>query len=212
MGSMLIRDFLRGGVWGAFKDYLCRAKSHRNNQKLSRSSINTYHSSIKMFLLTYMYDETTDAFWNGFIDLVLKLEREHGNNANFSMQQCAIRHFLLYMKPHVHETISPLQNCPRCLRTACDDPNGSKCVGVVRCFGKCSKLTHSVNEYGICAYCVTKYPIQYGVDVVNSSRRRRHLEYVHDHALIGRTYDPAKHDKLIKRYILEALRWRNHMN
>lgn len=206
-GPISIRAFILSGIWGSFKDYLRGASSHRNNQKLSRSSINTYHSSIKMFLLTYMCDETTDVFWNGYIELVLRLEREHGNNANFSMQQCAIRHFLQYMEPYRYATL-PVANCSRCLRAICE----GECVGVVRCFGKCSKLTHSTNEHGICAYCMSKYPIQYGETGGNSSRRRRHLEYVHDHALIGRKYDSNKHDKLIKGYVMEALRWHSHMN
>ena len=49
-----------------------------------------------------------------------------------------------------------------------------------------------------------KYPILYGE---SSNRRSRYVEYVHDHALIGRRYDPSKHDRMIRDEILEALRW-----
>ena len=311
--------FVGGPVWGAFKSYLHVAKSHRNRTPLSQSSINTYHSSIKIFLLTYLRDEQIDVLWNGHVDAILALERSRGNNANFSMQQCAFRHFYNYMEPHRPLRLKPFTKCPGCLcgcarchgglftlpfgakrakrakltagkgspcealsrgpkgtfggplakpfsevtpfqshqstegvlRRAPTDgaaqrapvtvesrPLGAKrplelsegppsvlwkgvtsekvwsgvCAGVSRCFGKCSKLVSSckLNDDGICAYCLEKYPILYA----HASRRRsRYLEYVNDHALIGRPYDPSKHDRMIRKYILESLRWhdRSHV-
>ena len=208
--------FVDGPVWGAFKVYLHVAKSHRNQTMLSQSSINTYHSSIKIFLLTYLRDSTIDALWNGHVDAILALERSRGNNANFSMQQCAFRHFYNYMESRRPSTVEPFTLCPRCMCGcarchAVPEKGAGSCVGVSRCFGKCSKLVSrcKLNEDGICAYCLDKYPILYA----RASRRRsRYLEYVHDHALIGRPYDPRKHDRMIRAYILESLRWRESLH
>ena len=50
-----------------------------------------------------------------------------------------------------------------------------------------------------------KYPLIYVCGV--GRRRSRYMEYVNDHALIGREYDPTKHDRMIRAYIIEALRW-----
>ena len=206
-GSMLA--FVKGPVWGAFKAYLHVAKSHRNRTPLSQSSINTYHSSIKIFLLTYLRGEPIDVLWNGHVDAILALERSRGNNANFSMQQCAFRHFYNYMEPHRPSAseLRPFTKCPECLcARSCVRCHAGTHAGVSRCFGKCSKLVSSckLNDDGICAYCLEKYPILYA----HASRRRsRYLEYVNDHALIGRPYDPTKHDRMIRKYILESLRW-----
>ena len=181
---------------GAFKSYLHEATSHRNYNQLSRSSINTYHSSIKMFLLTYLRNSTLDSLWNGHIDAVLRLERVYGNNANYSMQQCAFRHFFTYMEPHRPDELAPFTLCERCL-CGCARCHVDGCPGTTRCFGKCCKLVSrcSLSEDGICAYCLEKYPILYSDE---STRRSRYLEYVHDHALIGRAYEPGKHDRMIR--------------
>ena len=204
MGSSIL-EFMRGPLWGEFKSYLHYAESHRSRHSLSQSSINTYHSSIKMFLLTYLRDETIDALWNGHLDAIIDLERTYGNNANFSMQQCAFRHFLLFMEPYRPDVLLPFTRCRDCLQ-----PNiPHTCLGLIRCFGKCSKLVPRVklSESGICEYCTEKYPMIYSETSRRTRRRSRYMEYVTDHALIGREYEPLKHDRMIRAYIIEALRW-----
>jgi hypothetical protein len=133
----------------------------------------------------------------------VRLERDHGNNANFSMQQCALRHFTEYLSMAgavSHAGIS--DTCPLCLWTPrCDSMH--VCEAPIQCFGKCCKLIRA-DSGPVCTYCVLKYPILFGAD---STQRSRHVEYVHDHALFGRAYDASKHDALIRREILKALRW-----
>ena len=142
--------------------------------------------------------------YNGTIDIIVQREREMGNNANFSMQSCALRHFKDYLRDGERDSRLP-SICPKCLCLApCDHSHSCR---VTRCFGKCSKLyaVCRLNSMGICEYCVKKYPILYGT---TSDRRSRYVEYVHDHALIGRAYDPSKHDRIIRDEILQALRWK----
>jgi len=217
-----IRRWMHGPVWVGFKDYLRHTKSHRNGLSLSNSSINTYHSSVKMFLCTYLRDGHVYDLYNGSIEMIVEHEREMGNNANFSMQSCALRHFRDYLGGssvgvrsflNGSAAFHPPGMCGTCLclpgiRRVCD--HSHSCVST-RCFGKCSKLYPPcrLNSVGVCEYCVKKYPILFGAP---STRRSRYVEYVHDHALIGRDYDPSKHDRLIRDEILEAVRWQKWMN
>lgn len=202
-----MHQFMHTAVWLQFKHFLRQTKSHRNGRPLSASSINTYHSSIKMFLLTYLRNARPCDLVNGTIARIVALEEESGNNANFSMQQCALRHFATYLATHsIDDGVS--DTCPRCLWTPRCGVQDHVCTPPTLCFGKCSKLVRaeSLNASGVCAYCVTKYPILYGAD---SERRSRYVEYVHDHALFGRPYDPKKHDPLIRDEIIKALRWQD---
>ena len=202
-----MRDLIESRLWLGFKGFLRETKSHRNGRALSASSINTYHSSIKMFVLTYLREGRRCDLVNGTIARIVALEEASGNNANFSMQQCALRHFSAYLAKEGVSFQRTSDTCGQCLWTPrCGVAH--VCAPPTLCFGKCSKLARaeSLNASGVCAYCVNKYPILYGAE---SARRSRYVEYVHDHALFGRAYDPKKHDALIREEILKALRWRD---
>lgn len=204
-----------------FGDYLDTIISSRKGHNLRPSSKATYRSSITMILRTYLFHKTEKALFDGHLDQVLELEHKHGNNANFSMQSCAIRHFKAFVlsrhEPEWIQSIVPTTICGNCL-CGCDichdQPVG---CGVVECFGKCGKLyaicrmraEHSThNEPGVCKYCVDKYFPLFSTphDRVSKKKKARHIEYVNDHALVGRSISD-KFARVVSREILKNSRW-----
>ena len=206
-----------------FGKYLDEIISSRKKLPLRPSSKATYRSSITMILSTYMYYRTERDVFNGHLDDVLALERKHGNNANYSMQSCAIRHFkdfILMRRPPSWSTDVEGTN-ERCATCLCGcpvcHPRPGECRGVVECFGKCGKLYSTCRmrcenmcdaEDDICRYCVLKYSPLFDItrDEVAKKRRARHVEYVNDHALVGRT-NSVKYPELLRREIRKNCRW-----
>jgi len=204
-----------------FGEYLDTIISSRKGHHLRPSSKATYRSSITMILRTYLYYKTEAALFDGHLDQILDVEEKHGNNANFSMQSCAIRHFkdfvLSLHEPEWIQSIEPTTLCPNCL-CGCDicheQTNG---CGVVECFGKCGKLyaicrmreeQSDDHEPGVCRYCTTKYFPLFSIthDDASKKKKARHIEYVNDHALVGRGISD-KFERLLSREILKNARW-----
>ena len=211
---LLNKDYL-----SAFGKYLDKIVSLRRGTKLRPSSKATYRSSITMILSTYMAHRTESDFFNGHLDDILKLERTVGNNANYSMQSCAISHFkdwLLERRPELKTHPVPHGYCSECLCGCEYCHSGGVCDGVIECFGKCNKLyskcrmkkVRSDVEEGICQYCLDKYEPIYNIprDYEKAKKRSRHLEYMNDHALVGRSTS-AKYDTLVKNEIQKNVRW-----
>ena len=205
-----------------FSRYLDTIISHRKGTPLRPSSKATYRSSITMILSTYMYYRTEDDFFNGHLDDILQLERKYDNNANYSMQNCAISHFKDFIlsrnKQDWIKQIRKKQYCPTCL-CGCDVCHKDGiCGGVTECFGKCNKLYSRCRleeskaipnvEEGVCVYCLRKYSplFQVPTDSNDAKRRARYIEYMNDHALVGRSAS-AKYGKLIRSEILKNVRW-----
>lgn len=217
-------ELIKNGYIEQFRVHLFGITSARKKCPLSCSSVATYTSSITMIISTYMINKTEMDIFNGFLDDMLTLERKFGNNANFSMQSCAIRHFKDFIlsthEPEWPQSIVANTTCPTCLCGCdkCHPPGLGTCNGVIECFGKCGKLyptckmIESISdpalEEGICEYCRVKYkPLYHNpIEGVDLRRRLRHIEYVNDNALIGRS-SSAKYNALIKMEILKNARW-----
>ena len=217
-------ELLRTDYVDRFGAYLDGIISSRKRVLLRPSSKATYKSSITMILSTYLYFRTEQDVFNGHLDDILALERKYDNNANYSMQSCAIRHFKSFIVERNGkewlETISPNTRCKHCL-CGCEVCHADgKCAGVVECFGKCGKLysycrmlcEHSEDtEEGVCMYCVLKYSPLFDIPTnsTEEKRRARHIEYVNDHALVGRV-KAKKYPQLLQREIMKNVRW--HMS
>lgn len=222
--ALTFSELMESGYIERFREHLCGITSARKRCSLSSSSVATYTSSITMMLSTYLVDRTEMDIFNGFLDDALTLERKHGNNANFSMQSCAIRHFKDFIlgnhPPEWIQSVGTNTACPTCLCgcTQCHPPGSDSCNGVIECFGKCGKLYPTCKmlkslhdpsiEEGICEYCCVKYSPLYQKPTTNLARRRRlrHMEYVNDNALVGRSAS-EKYKALIKMEILKNARW-----
>ena len=205
-----------------FGEYLDTIISSRKGHHLRPSSKATYRSSITMILRTYLYYKTEAALFDGHLDQILDVEEKHGNNANFSMQSCAIRHFkdfvLSLHEPEWIQSIEPTTLCPNCL-CGCDicheQTNG---CGVVECFGKCGKtirdLSHErrairrsrTRRLPLLHYEVLSLYFPSLTMTPAKKKKARHIEYVNDHALVGRGISD-KFERLLSREILKNARW-----